>query len=231
MKLLFLVFLFLPSLAFGQPPLKSIYLNNGGTEDLKEQRVAPAQQKYLRALSEDPFNYVARINLGVTFVFNDEIEKARKEFEIPLRGNASSEIKYLAHFNTGRAHHQAKEVEPALNNYQKSLLYKKDSIQAKANIELIVQQQNGQGQGGSGDEQQNENNENQDQKGQGNQKDKEQDQQDQGENDKDKKEKKPQDLSEKDIEKILEELKNQEQKIRALEYGKKSKEDPNGKTW
>ena len=234
MKLLFYVFIALPQLAFAQP-LKSIFLNNDGTKDLKEQRISMAQQNYLKALSESPDNYVARLNLGVAFVFNEEIDKARKEFEIPLRAtNTSPEIRYLAHFNAGRAYHQEKKTDEALKHYQDSLKYQKDSLQAKANIELLVQQQMGQGQGGSGDEEQDQNPKDQDQENQGGGKDDNKEQQDpkDGENEKEKeKPNKPQDLSDKDIEKILEELKNQEQKIRALEYGKKQKEDPNGKTW
>lgn len=229
-----LALLLLLSLNAHAEPLKGIYLNNEGAEALKANRVSLAQQKFLKALSENPKNYISRMNLGVTFIFDKELDKAIKEFDIPAdAADSSDEVRYFAHFNKGRAYQDLKKADAALKNYQESLLYRKDSLETKANIELLVQQQNGQGKGGSGDEQENQQKQDQDQQGQGDQKDQKNDQQKDGDKEKEKNEKpqKPQDLSKKDIEKILEELKNQEQKIRALEYGKESKEEQNGKNW
>lgn len=215
--------------------LKGIYLNNQGTEALKQNFSQAAQSDFLLALKEDPNNLVARLNLGVSFLFAEDVEKAIKEFQlITGRGDANQEISHIAHFNIGRAYQDLEKPELALLSYQEALVYDPKSLPTKTNIELLMQQMSGQGKGGSGDQKQNQKDQNQDQDGQGEQQTQNpKDQQNQAEeNDKRDKKSSPQDLSKKDIEKILEELKNQEQKIRALEYGQGEKnEEGTGKTW
>ena len=146
MKFLFSLCLLFSSWAQAES-LKGIYLNNEGTKALKKNNVSQARQNYLKALSENPENHIARLNLGVTFIYDKEMQKALKEFDVPLKSAKSSdEIRYLASFNKGRAYQDLKKPDEALENYQKALSYKKDSIQAKANIELLMQQMSGQGQ-------------------------------------------------------------------------------------
>src|SRR3989338_6896158 len=149
-----------------------------------------------------------------------------------------------------------KKVSEALEQYQAALEINPTSVMVKHNIELLIQNNSG---SKSGDQQQKEKNkdgqgqenqENQDNKeGQGDQdqkdKDKKKDNKD-SEDEKDKKDQKQgyepnakykprpfqgEELSEGDVKKILGELKNQEQRIRANFEKKERKEKKNDKDW
>lgn len=215
--------------AHGAPPmsldaLSSIYDNNQAVSALKIKQITEAQKRLLNSLKENPRNDIARLNLGVSFVQLGDFEKALKEFKTVDSFASESEAKFLARYNIGRVLQEQKKVPEALTAYQKALEIKSDSIETKTNIELLLNQQGG-GQGSGDSQKQPQDGENQNQ-GQG------QDQpQPQGQNQNDQQKKQPQDLSQSDIEKILEELKSQEQKIRALEFGNKPKENENGKSW
>lgn len=211
-------------------PFNSIYDNNQAVDQMKNKQVALAQQNLLKSLKQNPKNGIARLNLGVNFVLLDEFDKALKEFQIIDKDpSASPELKFLARYNTGRVYQEKKEVDQALKAYQAALDLHADSIETKANIELMLQQQEGKGKGSGKDPQQDPN-----QDGEGSGKDQQKDQGKNGDDENKNKpqpQKGPQELSEKDIEKILEELKNQEQKIRSMEYGNQAKENQGGKTW
>jgi hypothetical protein len=133
---------------------------------------------------------------------------------------------------------------PAFNNgvYQKALEIIPSSNEVKTNIELLIQQQQGQSGGEGqqnqpqqGDQQQNQDQKNQEGKDQKDQKDQEQDQKE-GKQKQQSQKYKPRpfngkELSEGDVKKILGELKQQEEKIRA-EYNRKDvKEQPRDKDW
>lgn len=242
--------------AWARENIKSIYLNNQGVEKLErslklylekssEGQEDPnvdwvsAEPLILKALAEDPFNPILRINLGWTYERQRKFEKARKEYDAALRlPNLPSELKVIAHFNAGNAavgDEDHADVDLALQHYQSALDAEPDDEMAKivkTNIELLFQGGQGKGKGkkkggkgGQGDQDQN------------------QDQGDQGENpnqnpqngDQQEKKQKPQfkseNLTKEDVRKILEELKSQENKIRGLEYGTKGKEAPAGKDW
>src|SRR5690606_14691812 len=107
---------------------------------------------------------------------------------------------------------------------------KPDAMQVKQNIELLWQQQGG---GGKGDQQ------SENQEGESDQQDSQQDaqgDQNQQSNSQPQQRKpqpfKSQELSQDQVRKILEELKNQEQKIRAMEYEEKGGQNATtGKEW
>lgn len=202
---------------------ESVYLNDSGLAQLQQKNFASAQKLFLKAMALDRTNISARMNLALTFELAGDSEKARKEFlaitKDPLFQNRPE--LFFAYFNLGKLLGDAKDIEGALQAYQKALSFRPDSIEVKTNIELLVQEGGG---GGSGSQQK------QDQSEQG---DQQQDpQQDQNQNEPEKqKQESPQELSKNDIKKIFEELKNQEQKIRELEYGEGARKDSGGKDW
>jgi len=206
--------------------LETVEHNKEGLKQLKHEDTTAAEQSFLKALAEDPFNPVAHLNLGWTFEAQKKNDKALKEYEAVARDETlSDEIRFTAHFNAGNAAGALKNIDLALQHYQAALDLHPDSKETKTNIELLMQsgggQQNQQGEGGGGQDKKD-----QDGKGQ-----KPKDKPDEKEGQKPKPEFKSEKLSKEDVRKILEELKSQEQKIRALEYGTKGKEASPEKDW
>lgn len=168
---------------------------------------------------------------------------------------------FAINFNLGAFYGAQKKVDEALKHYQAALDIVPTSVEAKTNIELLTQMQNQNGQGESKDQnQQNQDqqNQSQDQKNQQKKKDqtqqKKDDKKDQAgkddqkkQDEKDQKNDEPQkressqkykprpyqgdQLSEGDVKKILGELRNQEQKIRANFDKKEQKDSKNEKDW
>lgn len=223
---------FLFFLLFSEPALaadlsvqtRSTYLNNQGLAELENKNLGQAQKNFLEAMALDRNNIAARMNLALTFEMAGDSERAMREFAsitTDPKLKDSPEL-FFAYFNLAKIRSDKKDVEGALAAYQSALRYRPDSMEVKTNIELLVQQGGG---GGSGEQQ-----ENQDQ-GDGDRQQQPQEQgSDQQEQEKQKQEN-PQELSKDDIKKIFEELKNQEQKIRELEYGEGTRKDSGGKDW
>lgn len=128
---------------------------------------------------------------------------------------------------------QEGQIEAALQNYQNALELRPDSVEVKTNIELLWQG-GGQGKGkGEGKDKKDDPNGKEKGEGEGKGKDKRDQSKDQQyENSKPTKQKLGGgSLTKEQIQAILEELKNQEQKIRAEENEQGLKEAPNGKDW
>jgi Ca-activated chloride channel family protein len=165
-------------------------------------------------------------------------------------------------FNLGVYYTSAKNTDEAIINYQAALEIVPTSIETKHNIELLVQQQqkqqgqngeksdpnqkNESGQGGSQTQQDEEKKDQKDQKDQGENQDKQNEKEgdqekeqvpDQSQKRESSAKYKPrpfqgEQLSEGDVKKILGELRNQEQKIRAnFEKKEKGKSKKNEKDW
>ncbi len=229
LSLLFCVVVFLAAGWARADKLHTVESNKRGLQKLEEEDPAAAEKHFLKALGEDPFNPILRLNLGWTFELQKQYEKALKEYEAVVRAGADPakgvvpEVLFVAHFNAGNAAAQLKNIPLALRHYQAALEVQPDSIETKTNIELLMQaQQQGQG-GGEGDPK-----DPNDDKGQG---DKPNKPNDRGDKPNQKPEFDSKNLTKEDVRKILEELKSQEQKIRALEYGTKGKESAPEKDW
>lgn len=193
--------------------------NNEAVQKIVDEEPNAAYYLLLGALSKDPFNPLLRLNLGVTFEVREEFDKAYKEYMSAYRYAPNDEIKFNALFNAGNAAAAEKKISKALEVYQKALEIDPNSQEVKINIEMLWQQQGG---GGEGDQQQDQPNQD---PGDG------QDQQPQQKEQPKKKEFDSKKLTAKDVRKILEELKNQEQQIRRKEYEKGAKIPPKDKDW
>jgi Ca-activated chloride channel family protein len=230
---------------------KSVRLNQEGVLLLKAQNFAAAQERFIRALAENPMMAALHINLGLTFLGLQQMEKAEASFATAARLADSEELRFIAYYNLGELQGKAKKTDEALRYYQAALNLKPDSRETKVNIELLIQDQQKQDQGGQGeqdDKDQKDKKDQQDQKDQKDNKDskdskqdKDQDQQDKekdGDKPKQYQKEKPQpkpfkseELTQGDVNKILGELKQQEQKIRSEFNRRDVKEKPRDKDW
>jgi len=217
-------------------PLGAISRNNEGVHLMQNKESYKAYQKFIEGLSKAPFDPALHMNLGLSFETNEEFDKALKEYELVARDeNMPNEMRFQASFNAARMKTQLKDIPGALKHYQAALDVKPDSQEAKTNIELLWQ---GGGGGGQGDNKDNkdQNQDNKDQKDQKDQKDNKDQNKDQ--KDQQQQQQKPQsqkfeskELSQQDVQKILEEIKNQEQQIRAEFDKKNQREVPRDKNW
>ena len=206
--------------------------NNTGLRHFKDKLYFQSYQDFLKALSTEPLNPDLQLNLGMTFVANEEWEKAENAFLAAYdmsKGDKPRE--FMALFNLAFARWQKGDIATALQAYQKALEIEPESLEVKTDIELMWQSQQGKGDG----------------KGQGGGRGQDKDKDKKDQNDKDNKDKnqdkqysnqkqqpKPfdsKDLSKEDVRKILDEISNQEQSIRAKEYDKGAKERANDKDW
>lgn len=238
--LAFSMFLALTACGPGRPDLRTLELNHEGSEHLEKQSFPSATEKYLEALRFDPFIGALHLNLGLSFEGGEQAEKALqsyKESESLALQDEDMGLVFMARFNQGQLLGKAKRVDEALEAYQKALEIIPNSLEVKTNIELLIQSQSG----GGGDDKKDQNKDQN--KGEG------QDQQDKDGQDKDEKKDSDQpqekkqspkykprpfegkELSEGDVKKILGELKQQEEKIRAEYNRKEVKEQPRDKDW
>ena len=195
-----------------------------------------AQNLNLKAIQKSPFDSDLYLNLGLSFEGQELFEAAQKSYLSALKYAKREQQKFVALFNLGQMSGKQKNIDQALEFYQKALEINPDSRETKVNIELLIQQ-GGQG-GGEGEQKEDpkesdQKDENQDSK------DSEQKPQEESKPKEYKKNQKYQmqpfeskELNEQDVKKIFEELKQQEQRIRQ-EFNKdeKPKENSNGKDW
>lgn len=207
----------------------SFWRNREGVRKFGEEAYLPAHQAFLRALEDDPLNPQIHLNLALTYQANEELEKAEQAYTSALKLlPENSLLRFEALFNLAGVYGKERKLDEALATYQAALELNPDSKEIKTNIELLWQ---GGGGGGKGKN---------DKKDQKDQKDGQDPNEKNGEN-KEKeyqsgKEQKPRpfdskELSPQDVKKILDEVKNQEQSIRAEEYERNTKEAPRGKDW
>ncbi|MBY0385936.1 tetratricopeptide repeat protein [bacterium] len=240
------LFFFAPSL-FAQS-LDLIYKNNKGSRSFKNDKKMEAYEEFLGALTLDPYNPLVQFNLGSTLSGLGEEEKAEKlylqllkDVDTHLQKDLPSNIqqqwlkvKFAILYNLGVHYQLAKNVEQALEYYQKGLELLPDSKEIKTNIELMLTS----GGGGKGKSDQKQKDEKGEGKGES-----------EGENEQDKKEdQKPSDgdrtnkkqkgkefdqsqLSTEDLKRIMDELKQQEQGIRSKVQRKGDKSEPKEKQW
>ncbi len=224
------------------PDVRAIWHNHQSIKLLNNKNPEASQKDLIDALRFDPFQPEVHLNLGLNFEILNQNDNALKQYATVEKYSNSSFQVFISRFNRAQLLAREKKVEEALAVYQSALEIVPTSKEVKTNIELLTQQQQGDGEGkgdqneqkDNKDDKKNDNGENKDQK--------ENDQKDKEQKENQKKDYKPNqkyqprefkgELSKSDVKKILDELKQQEQKIRA-EYNKKNdyKERPRGKDW
>lgn len=222
--------------------LEAWFNNRAGVNALKENQSSLAYQKFLETLKSESLSPEVHLNLGLYFESVENYDEALKAYEVAEQLAKTSEEKFYSLFNQGSVAAKKQDIDRALKAYQGALDIYPESAEVKKNIELLWQQSQGKGKGKNKDDKnQDKNNQdqNKDQQGKGDKDQKDQKDPKDNKDQKDKKDQpkpnnqqfKSQQLSQEDVKKILEELKNQEQAIRAKEYERGKKENPKGKDW
>lgn len=229
-----------------RPHVETIKLNRKANQALQSENFQSAYEQYLSALSYDPFLPQIHLNLGLSLEAIQQADKALLSYQTAEKlalEQQKPELLFMARFNQAQLLAKAKKVDEALAMYQKALEIIPSSNEVKTNIELLTQSQEGGGEGEGENQDQQENQENKDQKDQQDQ-DKKDEKEKENEDQKKEEPKKFQnspkykprpfdgkDLSEADVKKILGELKQQEERIRAEYNRKEVKEQPRDKDW
>lgn len=223
--------LFFPLLLVGGAPagattFNSYSRNRDGIKKFEDKSYYPAYQEFMKALEDDPLNPELHLNIARSLEANEEFEKAEQAYKGVLKIlPKDSTRRFEALFNLAGVQAKAKKIDQALETYQMALEMDPDSIEVKTNIELLWQGGGeGEGDGKEGEEQK-------DKKDGKGQQDKEEQK---SPPKKEKQQPKPfdsKDLSPQDVKKILDEIKNQEQSIRAEENDKGAKQAQPEKDW
>ncbi|MBX3041459.1 MAG: tetratricopeptide repeat protein [Bdellovibrionaceae bacterium] len=219
--------------------------NRDAAEAIKKDSPDLAVLALTEGLAASPFQPELHVNLGLAFERQKKAEDAIKSFKNAEATSKDDWSRFVARYNLGVLYGNAKKVDEALSWYQKALEVLPKSIETKTNIEFLMRAQQG---GGEGEQQEkNEGGQGQDKKDSKGQDKDQQDQQQDPKDGKDQKEDKPKEygqpppqykprefkgeLHEADVKKILGEIKQQEQRIRA-EYNRRDvKERPRDKDW
>lgn len=188
---------------------------------LKSGSFEKAYQHALKSLEKDPLAPELQINLGNSLEGLESISKAGDAYKMAEKLSTDPILKFQARFNQAQALAKEKKIEDALIMYQSALEIDPESQIVKTNIELLMSSSKGKGQGDSKDDQDQEGDKNQENPDEDDSQNKDKKFQN---NPKDQKLKQPQNLSEGDVKKILEEIKQQEQRIRGDFYKQDKRE-------
>lgn len=208
--------------------LHGIIKNNEGVSRYDKGKPMDAYGFFTDALGDVPFAPEVQYNIGESFLQMKDFDKAISQYKLamklaPGKSKREQEVRFRSLFNIAAIQASLNKTDEALETYQKALEIKPDSIETKTNMELLTQ---GGGGGGKGDK------ESKDKKDDG------EGGQDQNKNpqfsNKPKNEPQPykgKDLSKQDVDRILDELKQQEESIRAKDQHEGGKDAPPDKDW
>ncbi len=244
---IFLALLFLTATAQAEPTPSAVLKNDQGISELKGGNMGAAQEKFLTGLADTPLEARLHYNLGLSFEAQGQVDKAQASYSTALKLAQDGFTKFAANFNLGELAQKAKKTDEALAYYQEALKYNPNSQETKINIELLTQDQQGKGQGDSKDDKDDQKDQkDKDGKGKGDQDKESKDNKPDDKKDEKKKEDQPkeyaknkpqprkfksEELTQGDVNKILGEIKQQEQKIRAEFNKKEVKDQPRDKDW
>lgn len=222
------------------PSLETLYKDYLAGQDVKHEKYDEALSKYYTLLENDPNRFSTHSNIGVLLSHVQKPEEALKSLQYALKlaeEQGDREQIFKVRYNLGVYYGALKKIPEALENYQAALDLVPTSHEIKTNIELLMQQQKQDQKQKKGEGEQKEKDQSQnDQKNNENKNDQGENQQPQKPQSSPKYQPRPfkgEQLSEGDVKKILGELRNQEQKIRANfdKKEKKGKSSKNEKDW
>ena len=221
----FLLFLIFYSPLVFSSEVMDVWRNNRAVDQIDQKKFLQAHEGFNQLLSERMFHPVFQFNLGFSFLSLGEIKKAIKMYKEILRLHPlPPEIEFSSLYNlgvlySGLLEEDMENLDKALHFYQGALKFKPDSKEVKTNIELLFR-----GSGGKG-------NKRNDQKSQRDKEGRRGPVTNKPEKEENQKKYKIEKMSKKDVERILNELKEQEQNIRAKYKRKKFREADREKNW
>lgn len=225
---------------------QALRANNEGVKAFEGKNLSGAEEHFVKGLSKTPFLSQLHHNLGFTFEAQKKMDEAIRSYKNAESLARSPVDLFAARFNLGAIYGQQKKIDDALFWYQRALEVAPDSVEVKTNIELLMrdqQQQQGKGGGDGENQQKDQDKKDQDQKDQKDKDNKKDDKQDPKDGKDQEKKPNPQgdakykprpfkgELGENEVKKILGEIKQQEQRIRAEYNRKEMKERPRDKDW
>ncbi|MCF0204736.1 MAG: aerotolerance regulator BatC [Muribaculaceae bacterium] len=218
-----------------------------GNKLFEQKRYADAEVEYRKALQHNPNSYAAKYNLASSFVKqggsvakddkNSPVNKADSLFSEVARTCPDTGIAARAFYNMGNIAFNKEDYQKSVENYKNCLRRTPDDDQARENLRLAQkklqeQQQNQQNQNQNQDQQQQQQQQqqNQDQNKDKDQQQKQDQQQDkqQSNEKKDSEQKKDQQnggMSEANMDRILENMQNQENAVQQKVNAAKAKEE------
>lgn len=226
---LLLILVFQP--AFSQEERKHIRKGNDYYQDGEFEK---AEENYLKAMEKKPNSYEGAYNLGNATYKQGRYEDASNQFELTAKKEANKDALARSYHNLGNSLLKGKQYEKSIAAYKNALRNNPEDMDTKYNLayaqQMLAQQQQ-QDQEKEGQEEkerdQKEQEENkQDQKNQDKQEQEQKEKQDQGQDDEKQKgesQPKPDKISKEDAQRLLEALKNDEQKLQEKLKKKKLK--------
>jgi Ca-activated chloride channel homolog len=230
-----------------------IYENNQAVKTFKKEKKVEAFEQFLGLTAKSPDDVHLKFNIASSLQSLAQEEKAIKLYHnilLDLDKLIAMEktedemrelymLKFAVLYNLGVAHQVMQKQEEALENYQKALALDPESKEIKTNIELMMSAGQGKGKGKGKSK------EKDSQSGEGEGEGDPEDSEDQKDKDQQQKEKQQQEqkpgqqkkgfdqkyMSMDDLKRIMEELKDQEQNIRAKMDRKGVKSAPKDKQW
>lgn len=202
-----------------------------GNRDIEKERYHDAEIKYRKALEENRLMEEAGFNLGNSLYLQDKYQEADSQyFDIASRAKNDS-LKEASYYNLGNSFYKSEQYDGAVQAYKQALRINPDDEDARYNLAMAQKKlKDSEGQnGGQNQDQQNQNQQNQNQQNQNQQNQNQQNQQQnqdeqqgqeqqqqQGQQDEqqdgEQQEAQQMNISKDDAERMLEALKNNEQK-------------------
>lgn len=207
------------------------FTNLHGVYSFKKENYTGAYTDFLEVLNHQSTSPEMLMNVGRVYEELKQYDQALKAYQGALKFADKADQKFYAHFNIGNVYAAKKQIDEALKSYQAALDIKPNSREVKHNIELLIQGGQGQGQG-EGEQDQKQDDPNQKNKDQQGQQPKDQGQDRKSSQQYKMKPFKSDNLNEQDVNKIFDELKQQENNIRDnMNKQENPKESSGGKDW
>lgn len=224
------------------PNLSSLWYDYKARNAIQDKNTELAMMYELKILENEPNSVQTHSNLGIIFDYLQKKDESGQSFDNALelleryKDQLYPADVFQIYYNLGLRFQNAKDkdVEKALEYYQKALDINPSSIETKHNIELLIQEQQGGGGGQGKDKNKDDEGKSKDDPKDGDSKDQKDKDQNQDRQQTSKYKPRPYEgdkLSEADVKKILGELSQQDKKIRANYNKKDRKEDKNAKDW
>ena len=135
---LFSLFFSFGSAAFGQTAeYRHIH---AGNRYFRAHDYKNAEASYLRAVKADPKSSRARLNLGDTYLAQNNTDEALKQFEAAAKSEQAKDVRAMAYHNIGYVHHKKQELDKAIENYKQALRLNPHDEDTRYNLALAQRQ-------------------------------------------------------------------------------------------